>query len=312
VRVTIYKDDDEAYELWRNAGMPENKIFRFDQDTNYWPAKRHRGRPEHCLRSLLRDLLRHSARTSRRHPTASGTISAGLEIWNNVFTQYWRNDGGILTPASPKKNIDTGMGLERTAAVLGDHPWSPSRRTSSRRPWARLQEIAGKKYTSTDDSLTDIAFRRIADHIRATTFLIGDGVIAFEHGAGLRTSSTNAPRDAGGSTRSWASRKAVSWRKPSRRSSTSIRTSYPEVWGEARRRSCGTRQTRKSSSARPSPPAPRGLRACLSTLKTGDGRPPAKDVFDLATTFGFPVEDDRRSRPLSVALASTWRSTTNC
>ena len=77
VRVTVHEADDEAYGLWVAAGMPERKIFRFDEHSNYWPAGRDLSRPERPVRSLLRDLLRHAAAPAARRPTACGTISAG-------------------------------------------------------------------------------------------------------------------------------------------------------------------------------------------------------------------------------------------
>ena len=106
-----------------------------------------------------------------------GEGSRWLEIWNNVFTQYT----GVGTGADyklvelPKKNIDTGMGLERTAAAINNLA-GPFETDLLRPVIAVMEQLSGKSYTSTPDSATDIAFRRIADHVRATTFLLGDGV----------------------------------------------------------------------------------------------------------------------------------------
>ena len=108
-----------------------------------------------------------------------------LEIWNLVFTQFTgRGDGERfqLIPL-PKKNIDTGMGLERTAAAI--NRLSGPFETDVLRPIIeRLETLSGKVYTATPDSANDIAFRRIADHVRATTFLLSDGVTPDRSGRG--------------------------------------------------------------------------------------------------------------------------------
>ena len=181
IRVSIYKEDDEAFRLWREIGMPERKIFRFDEDNNYWPAsvisKGPNGPCGPCS-EIFFDTQAHLS------PTLDGVWDdkRWLEIWNLVFTQFDRGDGGVLTPL-PKKNIDTGMGLERTAAAIADlrGPFE----TDLFAPILRkLEELSGLQYTSQDDERKDVAFRRVADHVRATAFCLADGVLPSNVGRG--------------------------------------------------------------------------------------------------------------------------------
>ncbi|WP_395141220.1 alanine--tRNA ligase, partial [Armatimonas sp.] len=106
-----------------------------------------------------------------------GEGSRWLEIWNNVFTQYTGQGTGddYKLIELPKKNIDTGMGLERTAAAINNLA-GPFETDLLRPVIAVMEQLSGKSYTSTPDSATDIAFRRIADHVRAATFILCDGV----------------------------------------------------------------------------------------------------------------------------------------
>jgi alanine--tRNA ligase len=188
LRVTIYQDDEEAYRLWREVGMPHERITRLGQKTNYWPAnaivEQSQGPCGPCS-EIFFDLQPDQP----FDPDWDGEGSRWLEIWNLVFTQYTGQGHGddYKLIELPKKNIDTGMGLERTAAAIND--LSGPFETDVLRPIiAHLEQLSGRAYASTPDSPTDIAFRRIADHIRATTFLISDGVLPDKdkHGYVLR------------------------------------------------------------------------------------------------------------------------------
>ena len=181
IRVSIYKDDDEAFRLWREIGMPERKIFRFDEDNNYWPAsvisKGPNGPCGPCS-EIFFDTQAHLPPT----PDGVWDDKRWLEIWNLVFTQFDRGDGGVLAPL-PKKNIDTGMGLERTAAALADlrGPFETDLFVPILR---KLEELSGLQYTSQDEDRKDVAFRRVADHVRATAFCLADGVLPSNVGRG--------------------------------------------------------------------------------------------------------------------------------
>ena len=188
IRVTIYQDDDDAYALWKKFGMPDERITRLGQKTNYWPSnaivEKSQGPCGPCS-EIFFDLQPHLPFDQ----DWDGEGSRWLEIWNNVFTQFTGIGAGgdYALQALPKKNIDTGMGLERTAAAINDLA-GPFETDVIRPIINHLEALSGKTYTSTPDATTDIAFRRIADHIRATTFLIGDGVLPDKdkHGYVLR------------------------------------------------------------------------------------------------------------------------------
>jgi alanyl-tRNA synthetase len=176
IRVTIYQDDDEAFDLWRACGMPENKIFRMGVEDNYWfvgptgPC----GPDSEIFWDTQPDLP----------PTPDGVWDdkRWLEIWNLVFMTYDRDDKGDLNPL-PKRNIDTGMGLERTAAALANlrGPFETDLFTPIIR---KLEELSGLTYTSQDSDKKDIAFRRVADHARATAFCLADGILPSNVGQG--------------------------------------------------------------------------------------------------------------------------------
>jgi alanyl-tRNA synthetase len=176
IRVTVYSEDTDAFDLWKKHGLADDHITRLGQKSNYWPAnaivEKSQGPCGPCS-EIFFDLQPDQP----FDPDWDGEGSRWLEIWNNVFTQFTGQGAGDSFELVPlkNKNIDTGMGLERTAAALNN--LSGPFETDVLRPIiAHLEKISGKTYGSTPDALTDIAFRRIADHIRATTFLIGDGV----------------------------------------------------------------------------------------------------------------------------------------
>ena len=112
---TIYKDDEEAYSVWRNeVGLPENKIYRFDKDENFWFM----GNTGPCgpCSEIIYD---QGPEFSCGKPTCDVGCNCDryLEIWNLVFTQFDLQEDGTLVPL-PKKNIDTGMGLERLTSIV--------------------------------------------------------------------------------------------------------------------------------------------------------------------------------------------------
>ena len=176
LRVTIFKDDEVAYQLWREKGLPDERITRLGEKTNYWPAnaiKEQSQGPCGPCSEIFFDL-----QPDQPFDTDwDGEGSRWLEIWNLVFTQFTGQGTGAdfrLVPL-PKKNIDTGMGLERTAAAING--MSGPFETDVLRPIiAGLERLSGIIYTATPGRPTDIAFRRIADHARATVFLLSDGV----------------------------------------------------------------------------------------------------------------------------------------
>lgn len=185
LRVTIFQDDDEAFRLWHEVcGLPAERISRLGEKTNYWPSNAIKTKSQGPC-GPCSEIFFDTKPDEPFNADWDGEGSRWLEIWNLVFTQFTgqgEGDAYQLIPL-PKKNIDTGMGLDRTAAAI-NRLQGPFETDLLRPVIADLEKLSGKTYTSTPDSPVDIAFRRIADHTRATTFLIADGVTPDRTGRG--------------------------------------------------------------------------------------------------------------------------------
>ncbi len=172
--VTVYKDDDEAYALWRDqVGVPEARIQRLGEKDNFWSM----GDVGPCgpCSEIHYD---HGAKISSDTRGPAGEDDRYVEIWNLVFMQYEQHKDGSRT-GLPKPSIDTGMGLERIAAVKQGVYWNYD--TDLFQPLiARAADTAGVRYGEHADS--DTALRVISDHARATAFLISDGVMPGNEG----------------------------------------------------------------------------------------------------------------------------------
>jgi alanyl-tRNA synthetase len=161
--VTVYLDDDEAADIWhKEIGLPTNKIERMGEDDNFWPASAPSQGPDGVCGPCSEIYF---------HPPTGKPV----EIWNLVFTQFNRvgPPPNNLRPL-PSKNIDTGMGLERIAAVL--QGVDTNYHIDTLRPLVEAAgEVVGVKYTPADDNGRRL--RRIADHMRACTFAIHENVL---------------------------------------------------------------------------------------------------------------------------------------
>jgi len=176
--ITVYEEDDEAYEIWKTSiGISEDRIFRFGKEDNYW-AMGETGPCGPCSEIHI-DLIPENREGDPYNFIATGS-DRFLELWNLVFMQYYQDEKGILHDI-PLPSIDTGMGLERVAAVLQNKKNNYD--TDLFLPL--IEDIAGMgevEYPAGDER--DIALRIIADHIRAVTFLIGDGIMPSNDGRG--------------------------------------------------------------------------------------------------------------------------------
>ncbi len=176
--VTIYLDDDEAFNYWRGIGFPESRIVRLGDVDNFWGPAGDSGPCGPC--SEIHYDFGREAGCSKPDCRPGCDCSRFSEIWNLVFTQYDQDRSGKRTPL-PKPNIDTGMGLERTAAVTqgvfsvyDTDLFSPL--------CDKICDLMGIKHGS--DKTADQAVRIIAEHSRGITFLIADGVLPFNEGRG--------------------------------------------------------------------------------------------------------------------------------
>jgi len=176
--ITIYKDDDEAFALWnKDIGITKDRIFRLGEKDNFW-AMGETGPCGPC--SEIHFDQGEEVGCKRPECGIECDCDRFLEMWNLVFTQYDREQSGKLNPL-PNPNIDTGMGLERiTATVQGV---SSNYDTDLLRPIIRAMEsITGKKYGENEKD--DMSFRVVADHARATAFLLSDGILPSNEGRG--------------------------------------------------------------------------------------------------------------------------------
>ena len=175
---TIYLDDDESFNYWKDIGVPEDRILRFGEKDNFWGPAGDTGPCGPCS-ELHYDF---GEEVGCGKPDCKPNCECGRfsEIWNLVFTQYDQDENGKRTPL-PKPNIDTGMGLERTvAALIGK---TSVYQTELFTPLLEcISKLSGKKYGA--DKKTDEAMRVVAEHGRGITFLIADGVLTAPEGRG--------------------------------------------------------------------------------------------------------------------------------
>ena len=178
--VTVYKDDDEAEALWVDGvGIAPERVYRYDEDENFWPASAPSKGPN-GLCGPCSEIYFDFHPEQGDYPAGGPGVDGGrfVEIWNLVFTQFDRQDGGTLLPL-PQRNIDTGMGFERILRVIESIESGailPSNfETALFTPLLdAIHEHIGK---STDFGTPDgERARRIADHVRAATFCVMDGV----------------------------------------------------------------------------------------------------------------------------------------
>jgi len=165
--VTVFTEDDEAYQIWKDIGFPESRIQRLGAKDNFWSM----GEFGPCgpCSEIHYD---HGAAVSDDDRGPAGEGDRYVEIWNNVFMQFDQTPEGRFE--LPHPSIDTGMGLERIAAVL--QGVYSNYDTDAFQPLIRkAADIGGLKYG--DDNVADTALRVIADHSRAAAFLVADGVM---------------------------------------------------------------------------------------------------------------------------------------
>ncbi|MGA9108938.1 MAG: alanine--tRNA ligase [Smithella sp.] len=176
--ITIFEDDNEAFEIWnKKMKVPHDRIVRMGEKSNFWMM----GETGPCgpCSEILYDQGNDTG-CGRPECDVYCDCDRHLEIWNLVFTQFDRDESGKLTPL-PKPNIDTGMGLERLTAVIQNKKSNYD--TDLFAPIIRfVEKTAGIAYGKNADN--DISVRVIADHSRAITFLIGDGITPSNEGRG--------------------------------------------------------------------------------------------------------------------------------
>jgi alanyl-tRNA synthetase len=279
--VTVYKDDDEAADIWHmQEGVPRERIFRFGEKDNFWSM----GDTGPCgpCTEIFWD---HGPGIGCGRPecTVGCDCDRYMEIWNNVFMQFNRNEQGVLTPL-PKPSVDTGMGLERIACVLQGV-------TSNYDTDLLLgvinfvAQVSGKEYGA--DVKDDVSMRVIADHARATTFLISDGVLPSNEGRGyvLRRIMRRAARHA----------KMLGFAEPLLfRTVDAVIAMMGDAYPELLEREEYVKKVILAEEERFAETLDNGLRllneAVTALRKSGSTVIPGDTLFRLYDTYGFPID----------------------
>jgi alanyl-tRNA synthetase len=175
--VTIHPEDDEAFDIWtKQVGLPEERIIRLEG--NFWDIGEGPSGPNTEIFYDRGESYGNDPADPELYP--GGENERYLEVWNLVFSQFNHNPDGTYTPL-PKKNIDTGMGLERMVSVIQDT--KTNFETDLFLPIIKeTEKLSNTSYGSTPES--DTAFKVIADHIRTVSFAIGDNALPSNEGRG--------------------------------------------------------------------------------------------------------------------------------
>ena len=176
--ISVFRDDDEAFQIWKdNIGVSEDRIYRMDEKDNFWAMG-----PTGPCGPCSEIYIDQGEALGCGQPTCAVGCDCDryLEIWNLVFMQFDRDDAGKLSPL-PNPCIDTGMGLERLAAVVQGKP-SNYDSDLMMDLIETISKVTKTPYAPESDSA--VSLRVIADHARTTAFLIADGVLPSNEGRG--------------------------------------------------------------------------------------------------------------------------------
>ena len=278
---TVYLDDDEAYDIWHKVvGLPEERIFRLGADDNFWAAG-----PVGPCGPCSEIIYDQGEKYSCGKPTCTVGCDCDryLEIWNLVFMQFNRDKEGNLTPL-PHKNIDTGMGLERLASVVQEV--SNDFETVLFLPiMHKACELVNVKYG--EDKKKDMAVKVISDHIRASAFMIADGILPANDGTGyvLRRLIRRCVRYG----------RLLGINEPFlTKLLPVVRESIGDEYMELKEQAATIEQVLSLEEERFSRTLAQGSDLMDSEIekieKTGDKKLPGDVAFVLYDTFGFPLE----------------------
>ncbi|MCM3442024.1 alanine--tRNA ligase [Metabacillus halosaccharovorans] len=278
--VTIHPEDHEAFDIWKDKiGIPEERIIRLEG--NFWDIGEGPSGPNTEIFYDRGEEYGNDPSDPELYP--GGENERYLEVWNLVFSQFNHNPDGTYTPL-PKKNIDTGMGLERMVSVIQNVPTNFD--TDLFIPIIRATEqISDEQYRK--DQEKDVAFKVIADHVRTVSFAISDGALPSNEGRGyvLRRLLRRAVRYA----------KQININRPFMFELVPVVAEvmvdfYPEV----KAKTDFIQKVIKNEEERFHETLNEGLTILSEVIKTqkGNGNDviPGEDVFRLYDTYGFPVE----------------------
>lgn len=279
--VTVYQDDDEAEQLWRKIGVPAERIQRLGMDDNFWSM----GVPGPCGPSSELHYDRGPAFGPEGGPAVDG--ERFMEIWNLVFMQSQRGEGDkkgnfpILGDLA-QQSIDTGLGLDRLAAILQGVENVCS--TDLLLPTLKtVQELAGRDYPGTGEE--KVSFQVVTEHARSIAFLIADGVLPAKDGRGyiLRRLMRRAIRHA---------RLLGINQDVLAPTTSSVIANLGDVWTELSDQAALIEQVvtaEEESFTRTLAQGTRLLNAAITrTRESRSTALPGETAFELADTFGFP------------------------
>ena len=274
--VTVYKEDDEAFKIWEEKiGVPSHKIIRLGEKDNFWQM----GETGPC--GPCSEI--HFDRGSDFGPDAfTDDNNRYIEVWNLVFMQYFKDQNGKLNPL-PAPSIDTGMGMERLTALLQGKV--SNYQTDLFRPIIDFTaELAG---IDPDEKNHQVDLKVIADHIRALSFLISDGVLPSNDGRGyvLRRVLRRAAKH--GKSLGFTS---TFLDKLSTKAIEIMKNSYPEL--EYNRDFIS--EVLQAEEERFNQTLSNGLKRfeelLQKTMEKGQETIPGKELFKLSDTYGFPLD----------------------
>lgn len=277
--VTIYEQDDEAGDIWANEiGVPRDHIIKLGKADNFW--EHGSGPCGPCSEIHFDRGEKYGPLNSFEEAEENDRI---IEIWNNVFTQFDNDGKGNYTQLATK-NIDTGMGLERLACVMQDVD-NLFEVDTVKNIMDKICSIIGVKYR--EDPKKDVSIRVITDHIRSTTFMVGDGILPSNEGRGyvLRRLLRRAARHG----RLLGYHKAFLYEVCDTVINENL-SAYPEL-GEKRAYIKKVIQTEEESFAKTIDKGTEILGEMIENLKkSGEKTLKGEDVFKLHDTYGFPVD----------------------
>ncbi len=274
--------DEESAALWEKCGIKKNHIFFLPKSGNWWgPA----GTTGPCGPDTEMHIIRNHAEADKLGPYDFDKAPAGtfLEVWNDVFMQYNKNADGKYEPLK-QKNVDTGMGLERTLCILGGKE-SVYETDVFEEAIAKIEELTGKKYGEGGEVTR--AFRVILDHVRTATFMLGDpkGVVPSNTDQGyiLRRIIRRAVRFGRNIGLPQGSLKQVSY---------TIINKYKDVYPELDANKAKIEEELEKEELKFSKTLQQGIREfekVAANLPAG-GIIDGVTAFHLYDTYGFPVE----------------------
>jgi alanyl-tRNA synthetase len=294
----VYEQDDEAADLWhRRIGLPSDRVLRLGRGDNWWPKQRWEGPCGPCSELYVDRGPSFACDNPNCKPGCDGNelCDRYLEVWNLVFQMYTEAEDGTLTPL-PKPGIDTGMGLERLALVMQpgartifetdemrpilDYAFQLARQSDGSAP-------GGERWRYGEDAEADTAARIITDHVRAAAFLMADGAMPSNEGAGyiLRRLIRRAYRFG----------RVLGLREPFLHKMVplvgrTMGSTYPDL---LEKQDVTVRILRREE-ARFEETLDHGMemleRVLDSKARSGDAVLSGSDAFELYATYGFPLE----------------------